>query len=177
MSDTPAVAAARARHFGEPLLGRYPLRAVGYEDYWAAHDAALEQFAPDEAYFARWELLDAETARRHDRLIAERPPRHGWLGYQVLDGETVIAQFCGSGAGSPADMYRQQHAIVHPDWRRRGIYSEITRRLVAFAAELGYLRVQSEHSPYNNAILIAKLRAGFHVTASTSTPRSAPASS
>ena len=78
------------------------------------------------------------------------------------DGETVVAMFCGD--SHDRSRYQMRHTVVNPAYQRRGIYSEIIARALGYSADLGFAVVISEHSPANNAVLIAKLRAGFHVT-------------
>lgn len=46
----------------------------------------------------------------------------------------------------------------------RGLYTEIVKGHLGYSKALGFDIVRSEHAPCNNAILIAKLRAGFNIT-------------
>ena len=52
---------------------------------------------------------------------------------------------------------------MHPDHRRRGIYREMTQRLLRYTAALGFDCVESLHAPSNNPILLAKLGLGFRI--------------
>lgn len=54
---------------------------------------------------------------------------------------------------------------VLPQHQRRGIYSVFLRQLLRYLYAVGYERVVSNHHPNNRAILIAKLKAGFNITA------------
>ena len=53
---------------------------------------------------------------------------------------------------------------VHPEHRRRGIYSELVRRTVAWASERGYGEVWSRHLPTNSPVIMAKLKEGFFIS-------------
>lgn len=48
--------------------------------------------------------------------------------------------------------------------RRKGIYSELVRRVIEHARSNGYVAIQSRHAANNNAVIVAKLKLGFHVS-------------
>ncbi len=54
---------------------------------------------------------------------------------------------------------------ILPAYQRRGIYSTFLKRFLSYLNALGYERVVSNHQTNNRAVLIAKLKAGFNVTA------------
>ncbi|HEX6385875.1 MAG TPA: GNAT family N-acetyltransferase [Anaerolineae bacterium] len=56
-------------------------------------------------------------------------------------------------------------SAILPAYRRRGIYSAFLRHFLPYLQALGYERVTSNHMVTNRPVLIAKLKAGFHVTA------------
>jgi ribosomal protein S18 acetylase RimI-like enzyme len=154
----------RQKHFGEPLAGRYPLeRLEGDEAYWALYDAELRRHFPPEFFFNLRALSGEEGKRARARLSASEGGRRLADFWVARDGERIAAMFAGH--QKDAETYRMWHAIVHPDCRRRGLYGEIVRRVLAYTRELGFDYVVSEHAPSNNAVLIAKLKAGFRIVA------------
>jgi hypothetical protein len=48
--------------------------------------------------------------------------------------------------------------------RRQGVYSRLLAEACGLARESGAVVVRSQHSVMNNAVLVAKLRAGFHIS-------------
>jgi hypothetical protein len=48
--------------------------------------------------------------------------------------------------------------------RRQGIYTSLLGAIREHAASAGAVSIRSQHSVLNNAVLIAKLRAGFHIS-------------
>ena len=56
-----------------------------------------------------------------------------------------------------------QFTAVHTDYRKQGIYSGIIDRVLSYTKLLGFSRVLSCHAPFNNAVLIAKLKKDFKV--------------
>lgn len=80
----------------------------------------------------------------------------------VWDGDTLVGWSIGNQASD--DTYYMRNSGVIPAYRNRGIYSEILRLVLEFIAKTGAQIVSSRHRIDNNAILIAKLKAGFFVT-------------
>ncbi|WP_437958698.1 GNAT family N-acetyltransferase [Sorangium sp. So ce119] len=154
----------RQKHFGEPLAGLYPVeRLAGAEAYWALHDAELRRHFPAEVFFDLRALSGGEGQRAR-ALLAASEGAHRLADFWVArDGEAIVAMF--SGHQKDDETYRMWHSNVHPAYRRRGIYAEIVRRILAYTRELGFDYVVSEHAPCNNAVLIAKLKAGFRIVA------------
>ena len=56
-----------------------------------------------------------------------------------------------------------QFTVVHTDYRKQGIYSEIIDRVLNYTKSLGFSRVLSCHAPFNNAVLVAKLKKDFKI--------------
>ena len=48
--------------------------------------------------------------------------------------------------------------------RRRGVYSQLVRRVIDHATSHGYTSVTSRHVASNVAVIIAKLRLGFQIS-------------
>ncbi|WP_437995725.1 GNAT family N-acetyltransferase [Sorangium sp. So ce185] len=154
----------RRKHFGEPLAGRYPLERIdGSEAYWALHEAEMRRHFPPEFYFNLAALSGEEGERARARLASSEGGRRLADFWVARDGERVAAMFAGH--QKDAETYRMWHSLVHPDYRRRGLYGEIVQRILAYTRELGFDYVVSEHAPSNNAVLIAKLKAGFRIVA------------
>lgn len=73
----------------------------------------------------------------------------GWSYGQMRDNETFF----------------MSNTAILPTFRRRGLYSAFLERLIAYLDAVGYERIVSNHQPNNRAVLIAKLKAGFSVSA------------
>lgn len=52
---------------------------------------------------------------------------------------------------------------VVPSHRRRGIYTALLAAVQAHVLEQGMVAIRSQHSVFNNPVIIAKLRAGFTI--------------
>lgn len=122
----------------------------------------MQQHFPDEAFFSMGLLRDSERVPvRSGEAKALDQHRHRFFAAVELEGE-VAALF--SGCAFSETAWRMWATVVAPQFRRRGIYTDILEGHLGYSRALGFDVVRSEHAPCNNAILIAKLRAGFHVT-------------
>ncbi len=57
-----------------------------------------------------------------------------------------------------------QTSVVLPEYRRKGVYSELTKAILKKAGEMGYQMVTSNHVASNNAVIVAKLKLGFSIS-------------
>jgi hypothetical protein len=157
-----------------------PLRDAGYriervserERYFAIHDATLASHFPEEIFFDLWGLRSEHERSGQTRLEQLRAGEALRDFSFVYQGDTLVAAFAGE-QSSPS-LYRMGHSNVHRDFRRRGIYRMILQGTLNYTAALGFDTLTSEHSPSNNPVLIAKLRAGFYIYALELDPRVGP---
>jgi RimJ/RimL family protein N-acetyltransferase len=56
---------------------------------------------------------------------------------------------------------------VRPDHQRQGIYTELLKSVLDFSKNQGFQSIESYHRSTNNAVIIAKLRAGFVINGIT----------
>lgn len=125
----------------EPLLTLVfpPFSSIG------AYEPPPEQAAAGAA------LARVFASTHHERFIIwnEHNEAAGWSYGEIRDRETFF----------------MTNTALLPPYRQRGIYSQFTRRLLAYLRRLGYARVVSNHQTNNRAVIIAKLKLGFNVTA------------
>lgn len=142
------------------------------EAYWQLHKAELGRYFEPEVFFDLPALRSEREREAQGRLRATRddkPLRDFTL---VRKGGAVAAMF--SGEQKTESMYRMWHTNIHPDFRRQGLYRMIVQGTIRYTAALGFDTISSEHAPCNNAILIAKLSAGFRVYALDMDPMAGP---
>lgn len=72
----------------------------------------------------------------------------GWSNGEMLDAETYFMTWSG----------------ILPAYQNRGLYQQFLHHLLPYLHTVGYERVASKHMVNNRPVLIAKLKAGFHVT-------------
>ena len=96
-------------------------------------------------------LAQAFAAAHHERfmIVDEHKQAIGWSYGDMRDRETFFMTNTG----------------LLPAYRQRGIYTLFARRLLAYLDALGYERVVSNHQTNNRAVIIAKLKLGFNITA------------
>ena len=148
-----------------------PLRDAGFElerlpdapTYWQLQEAELRGHFPPEVFFDLRALRTAHERDGQDRLASTRggEPLRDFTA--VRAGGELVAMF--SGEQKTDGLYRMWHTNVRTDHRRRGIYGHILRGTIGYSHALGFDAITSEHAPCNNAVIIAKLRAGFRLYA------------
>ncbi len=157
-----------------------PLRDAGYtlerldgqQPYRELHEAELRRHFPAEVFFALEELRSEPEREGQARLARARggdPLRDHTV---IRQGGALVGMF--SGGQQTDNMYRMGHSTIHPDHRRRGIYRQVLQSTIAYTAALGFDTITREHAPCNNAILIAKLRAGFSLYSLDVDPMAGP---
>lgn len=97
--------------------------------------------------------------------LVQLPSRRGQgfkLRIGAFEGERLIGWSYGEQDGF--DNFFMQSSGVVESHRRRGIYTQLLRRVIEEVEPYGFARICSLHVCTNNAILIPKLKAGFVVT-------------
>jgi RimJ/RimL family protein N-acetyltransferase len=153
----------RERHFGPPLLGSCAPQRVTEGEYWSSWVPQWRQYWPPEVYFDFDQLSDESLRAQRERVVASEGGQRLTEHWVVREGEQPVALF--SGRQQSGAAYLMTHAQVHPDHQRRGLYTEIVRRVIAYTGELGFERILSEHGVGNNAVLVPKLKLGFRIVA------------
>lgn len=163
-------AALSARHFAEPLLGRYAVQLVDHPTWEASFKAVESEVFPGDPQL---DLNRAWTEAQRQRMDA----LNALMG-QPLQLNTILVDLERDGApmgwaygqqDSRATWYMAISAI-HPAWRGQGIYPAYLARLLPLIGEAGFREVHSRHNVDNNPVLIPKLRAGFIIGAFEITP-------
>ena len=118
-----------------------------------------EVFADHEDSAVLTEVLAAEAAARPAAVSTEWPFPFGLAAYR---GESLVGWTEGYRQGR-GQFHVLSSGVVQSE-RRNGIYSLLVRGVLDHAATQGYVKVNSRHSSFNTAVLIAKLKLGFYVS-------------
>ena len=74
------------------------------------------------------------------------------------------------GTFSDPNQYSMDLTVIHPEYRRQGVYTGLLDAILGYTHEAGFSLVKSTHNVSNNPIIIAKLKRGFHLGAFTVSP-------
>ena len=101
-----------------------------------------------------------------ERKASQKPLRQAFSGRHVefflfYDGDEPFGWSFGE--QRDAETFFMTWTGVHPVYQRRGIYSAFLLELIPYLKQIGYERVTSNHAVNNNPVIIAKLKAGFHI--------------
>ena len=160
---TDLFTAQKDAHFPMQLPQGIVGRTVDMQTYFDVEDALEPLIFPENELTERWFSLPSERRdERKQALFALQRQTHQDA-VVFYDGETAIGWSAGRMTG--AGEFMMDVSGVHPDYQGKGIYTAFLRLYLPYLRDVGYERVVSYHSPTNRAVLIAKLKAGFTITA------------
>lgn len=81
----------------------------------------------------------------------------------VLFHEDRLAGWC-SGYQDTKEGFCMANSAILPEFRRRGLYTLLLKRMLDTLTELGFQRIWSLHKMTNNKVIIPKLKNGFVIT-------------
>lgn len=112
-----------------------------------------------------YSIFDVRTQKEIDEYprLASNFNKREFIYLGVFDESGNIMGWSISYQARRYELYTQT-SVVLPAFRRRGIYSEITKTILNLAKEKGYQMVTSYHVVSNNAVIIAKLKLGFRIS-------------
>jgi hypothetical protein len=103
--------------------------------------------------------LEAEAQADDRTSSTETQPPMFRLG--AYSAESLVGWSCGWMERGRV-FYMANSGVVQA-YRRRGVYSLLLQSVREHAAARGAIALRSQHSVLNNPVIIAKLRAGFHI--------------
>lgn len=111
-------------------------------------DFDVSQVISEEEYIKMRENYALEKAAKEYHLVAK-------------DGDKIIGWSFGY-QKSAQDFYMVNSAIF-PEYRRKGIYTELLRLAVDKITDMGFQYIYSRHKLTNNDVIIPKLKYGFNI--------------
>ncbi len=136
-----------------------PLTPEEFRVHWKKHSAAI--FDDAQIIFRPFDWASEEErvkARELDKLMGT--PLKIYLG--AFRGE----EFAGWSWGfqESAGTFYMCNSAVLPEHRRQGLYTALLNEMLRRALGAGFQKIYSRHTATNNAVIIPKLKAGFHLT-------------
>lgn len=129
------------------------------DEYNSLYDETLRQVRP----FLQWQEHLDETGKQKLARLGEYMQDDYKLRLGVLhEGKLIAAQYSFQVNASEVMMAM---STVRPEFRGKGIYTALARRVLEETREAGFQAVLSKHHLTNNPILIAKLKLGFTIYA------------
>lgn len=155
----------RAAHFPVQIApGIRALCYTGRDDFWQHAAPLLDAIFPAYADLGAYgHAVPAERRAAGARLRRTHAQGH----HERFLFQTEAGDFVGFSYGDQRDAqtYFMTSSGILPSQQRRGLYTTFLLALLRYLEAIGYERVLSNHHPNNRAVLIAKLKAGFNVTA------------
>ena len=149
----------RANFFPAQLTEAVAVRPVAPKTLWAVTERLDREI---ETPFAELGLYEKPPERRErSRRLREIYGQVHHEYFVFYDADEPVGWSYGHMAD--ADTFFMSWSGVARAYQRQGIYTSFLQALLPFLKALGYERVTSRHMVNNRPVLIAKLKAGFHV--------------
>lgn len=140
------------------LVGDYTVREVDRDTFNDVFNALRSVVFPG----VEFPDQAAEPSDSRQRL-AERLGDDRFRLHLLIERGDAVAGWSVGVQRSSSEFHMSNSAVL-AEHRRRGVYAALLRYVLKRAAAEGFETVTSHHQPTNNAVLIAKLRAGFHIS-------------
>jgi ribosomal protein S18 acetylase RimI-like enzyme len=146
----------------EGLPGGYEIREIETTDFELLWERHRDRFFDFQNLIFRVE----ETLTPEDREKSAVLRRKMGEPYRLNLGLYFNGEFVGWAWGiqESTETFYMCNSAVFPEHRGKGLYSALMRGTLERVVALGFQRIYSRHVVTNNAILIAKLKAGFKIT-------------
>jgi len=153
---------AREASFTQPIFEKYIFQRMPIQAFWDVYANEFHKHAPLDLFFEEERLRSTSESEKLNILNEPLTNISIEDNYLLLNSDKKPIAMV-RGWQKSFDSYYMQFTAVHTDYRKQGIYSEIVDRVLSYTNSLGFSRVLSCHAPFNNAVLIAKLKKGFKI--------------
>jgi RimJ/RimL family protein N-acetyltransferase len=160
MTNKDSFADVREVHFPAPLVEGVMARGVAGKTLWDVSSQLDQEIETPFAELGLYEMprerqeraqqlrqIYSGIHREHFVFYSAADEPVGWSYGHMLDESTFFMSWSG----------------VVKAYQRRGIYTAFLQALLPYLGDIGYERVTSKHMVNNRPVLIAKLKAGFHI--------------
>lgn len=153
----------REQFFPVEIVPGITARPVQADDLWAVFEALEKEIFTPFSALGAFEMPDSRWQQIKPLREIYSQTHQEWFVFTDTDtGKDIGWSY---GAMRDSMTFFMTSTGILPAYRKRGIYGAFLQRLLAYLEALGYERVISNHQTNNRAVLIAKLKAGFNITA------------
>lgn len=119
----------------------------------------LEEFVLKQSQFLPWRDQLTETDIQKIGTLSEKLSDTRKLRLALLDGSEMVGWTFGWQESS--DSFYMAASMVLPEYRKKGFYSELVKKVLFITKDEGFQSLSSRHALTNNPVIIAKLKLGF----------------
>jgi GNAT superfamily N-acetyltransferase len=153
----------RAQFFPYPLTP--DITAVSVIDsaaFWSEVVPLMGMIFPPYSDLGAFSLPESRRSRLKPLAEAFGKTHHEYFIFRTDDGQAVGYSY---GDIRDRETFFMTSSGILPEYRQQGLYTGFLKHFLSYLYALGYERVVSNHQTNNRAVIIAKLKAGFNVTA------------
>ena len=144
------------------LSNDYEIREIDTESFDKLWNEHRNRFFDDvQPMFRPKEILSAKEQDQANAL-REKMGNPFRLNLGLYCGEEFVGWSFGFQESSEACY--MCNSVVFPEHRRKGLYTALMHTTLEIVTQMGFQRIYSRHAATNNAVIIPKLKVGFHLT-------------
>ncbi len=144
------------------LPNGYSIREMGLEEFSSLAQPRMKEVFLDNGmiFSAREYLSEEEKAARAE--LGKRMGDPVRINLGLFHGDNFVGWSWGYQKDS--DTFYMTNSAVLPAHRGQGLYKALMNAMVEVVAAKGFQVIYSRHIATNNAVIVPKLKAGFHIT-------------
>ncbi len=145
----------------------YEIRSMTPEEFEPPFEKFTKEFFEDRTQVFRLRNSLSEKERERMKELGAKMGDPFKLRLGVFHKDKDKEEFVGwhFGRQESATTFYMVNSGILAHHRRKGLYAELVKRVVAVATEMGFQEIWSRHSATNNAVIIPKLKQGFVISA------------
>lgn len=144
-------------------MGKILVKKMDREQFMEHYNTLKDTLFDSDHSYKLYELLSHEDKSKMESLRRERGAENIFrLFLAAFDDDKFIGWSWGFEEDS--HTYYMCNSAVLPQYRRKGIYSQLLSETMEILQQRGYQKIYSRHCATNNSVLIPKLKAGFVIT-------------
>jgi ribosomal protein S18 acetylase RimI-like enzyme len=143
----------------------YVIKEVPTEDFGKLWEKSAPKIFSDNLDYYGTDLIDTKTEKRKFKELIK--DFNGAKAYRINLALYHKGEFVGWSWGYQQNSlsFYMCNSAIFPNHRRKGLYTILMNEVVKRAVAKGFQSIYSRHIMTNNDVIIAKLKAGFKITA------------
>lgn len=144
------------------LPENYEIRELETEPFREIWEPACREVFDDQQQIFRLPQYLTDEEKTKSKALRENLADAVRINLIMYHGDEVAGWSFGFQESS--STFYMCNSAVYSAHRRQGLYTALMQHMVQRATDLGFLKIYSRHNASNNAVIIPKLKAGFHIT-------------
>lgn len=112
----------------------------------------------------RWRNHLSQEEEQSVRDLNKKIETRERIDLAIFRGDEILGWSYGWQGGMESASYYMANSCILPEYRRRGLYTLLLKKVIELSQERGFHTLTSRHVASNNPVMITKLKAGFRIS-------------